>query len=65
MGIVTSFSHVYVESLCYRAATQPQGKSARFAYICGRIQVEIQWIFKIDIDYKQRQKLSWTIAVVH
>ncbi|KAG1719173.1 hypothetical protein EDD22DRAFT_791839, partial [Suillus occidentalis] len=35
MGIVTSFSHVYVESLCYRATTQPQGKSACFTYICG------------------------------
>ncbi|KAG0705931.1 hypothetical protein DFH29DRAFT_799305, partial [Suillus ampliporus] len=64
MGVVASFSHVFVETLRYGAATQPRGQSACYAYIYGRFPVEIQWILKIEIDYEQQEKLSWTVAIV-
>ncbi|KAG0702210.1 hypothetical protein DFH29DRAFT_805341 [Suillus ampliporus] len=64
MGHVTSFSHVFVETLRYGAATQPRRRSARYAYINGRIAVEIEWIFKVDIEYEQQDQLSKTVAIV-
>jgi hypothetical protein len=64
MGVTTSLSHVFVETLRYGAATHPRGQSARYAYIYGRIPVEIQWILKTEIDYEQRETLSRTVAIV-
>lgn len=64
MGHVTSYSHIFVEALRYGAATQPRGRSARYGYIAGRTAVEIQWIFKIELDYDRDHQLSKTVAVV-
>jgi hypothetical protein len=64
MGHVTSFPHVFVETLHYGATTQPRGQSAHYAYINGRIPVEISWIFKVDIEYEQQDQLSKTIAII-
>ncbi|KAG1817168.1 uncharacterized protein BJ212DRAFT_1480396 [Suillus subaureus] len=65
MGHVKSYSHVFVEALHYRVATQTRGKSAHYAYFNGRVAVEIQWIFKIDIEYEDQGEISKTVAVVH
>lgn len=64
MGHVTSYLHIFVEALRYGAATQPRGRSARYGYIAGRTAVEIQWIFKIELDYDRDHQLSKTVAVV-
>lgn len=64
MGYVKSYSHVFVEALRYGAATQPRGKSARYAYFNGRVAVEIQWIFKINMEYEDQGEISKTVAVV-
>lgn len=64
MGHVTSYSHIFVEALRYGAATQPRGQSARYAYITGYTAVEIQWIFKIELDYNHDRRLSKMVAVI-
>ncbi|KAG1730535.1 uncharacterized protein EDB91DRAFT_1239083 [Suillus paluster] len=64
MGYVKSYSHVFVEALHYGAATQPCGKSARYAYFNGQVAVKIQWIFKIDMEYEDQGEISKTVAVV-
>ncbi|KIK38852.1 hypothetical protein CY34DRAFT_14790 [Suillus luteus UH-Slu-Lm8-n1] len=64
MGHVKSYSHVFVEALRYGAATQTRGKTAHYAYFNGRVAVEIQWIFKIDIEYEDQGQITKTVAVV-
>jgi hypothetical protein len=64
MGLVKSYSHVFVEALHYGAATQTRGKTARYAYFNGRVAVEIQWIFKIDMEYEDQGQITKTVTVV-
>ncbi|KAG1818111.1 uncharacterized protein BJ212DRAFT_1479939 [Suillus subaureus] len=59
-----SYSHIFVEALHYGAATQPCGQSACYGYIAGCTAVEIQWIFKIKLDYDHDRQLSKTVAVI-
>ncbi|EGN98069.1 hypothetical protein SERLA73DRAFT_153260 [Serpula lacrymans var. lacrymans S7.3] len=42
MGRVCNYSHIFVDAIQYGAATHNQGKKAKYAYILGRIAVEIQ-----------------------
>ena len=48
MGLVTSYSHVFVKGIRYGSANHHQGKSSRYAYIHGRQSVEIQHIFQVS-----------------
>ncbi|KAG2051421.1 hypothetical protein BDR06DRAFT_889815 [Suillus hirtellus] len=64
MGYVKSYLHVFVEALCYGAATQPHRKSAHYAYFNGQVAVEIQWIFKINMEYEDQGEISKTVTVV-
>ena len=48
MGLVTSYSHVFVKGIWYGLAKHHQGKSSRYAYIHGRQAVEIQHIFQVS-----------------
>lgn len=64
MGHTASFSHIFVETLHYWAATQPRGKSACYAYVKGQAAVEIQWIFKVDLKSEDQEQLSRNIAIV-
>jgi hypothetical protein len=65
IGHVTSYLHIFVEALCYGAAAQLHGQSACYGYISGCTAVEIQWIFKIELDYGHDHQLSKTVAVIH
>ena len=51
MGLVTSYSHVFVKGIWYGSAKHHQGKSSRYAYIHGRQAVEIQrgsgWVLEV------------------
>ena len=49
-GSVRSYSHVWIKSQRYGAATAHRGKSARYAYIDIRKPVEIQYIFRAELS---------------
>jgi hypothetical protein len=63
-GIVKSFSHFWMTKQRYGAATSHRGKSSRYAYIDGRIPVEIQHIFQASQEHDLGEPLVANFAVV-
>ena len=48
MGLITSYSHIFIKGIQYSSAKHHQGKSSQYAYIQGQQAVEIQHIFRIS-----------------
>jgi hypothetical protein len=63
-GSVRSYSHVWIKSQRYGAATAHRGKSARFAYIDIRQPVEIQYIFQAEIRREHAPSLLANFALI-
>jgi hypothetical protein len=64
MGHVDSYSVVWIAKCRYGAASTHRGKSARFAYIDGRVPVEIQNIFHVVQERNAASPLTADIVLV-
>ncbi|KAF7360895.1 hypothetical protein MSAN_01119200 [Mycena sanguinolenta] len=63
-GDVESFSHVWVRKQRYGAGAEHRGQSARYAYIDGRIPVDIERIFRAQHKVSSDVKLVTAFAIV-
>ncbi|KAH7917473.1 hypothetical protein BV22DRAFT_1026280 [Leucogyrophana mollusca] len=64
MGLATSHTHVWYQSKRYGASTTHRGRSARFAYIHGRVAAEIQYILRVTHKEPGLLELTTDIAIV-
>ena len=66
IGDVDLFSFLLVLKIRYGAASRHRGLSARFAYIDGRIPVQIKYLFRLSQmrSRPDRPLLTTTIAIV-
>jgi hypothetical protein len=63
LGVVKSYTHIWLAKHWYGAGTSSQGLSAQYAYIDGRIPVSIDYIFQVSITHDGCQ-FTLTIAIV-
>lgn len=63
-GSVRSYSHIWIKSQRYGAATAHRGKSARYAYINARQPVEIQHIFRAELPREHGPSLIANFALI-
>ncbi|KAJ6470978.1 hypothetical protein C8R45DRAFT_908494 [Mycena sanguinolenta] len=63
-GDVESFSHVWVRKERYGAGQEHRGQSARYAYMDGRIPVDIERIFRVQHKVSESLKLVAMFAIV-
>jgi hypothetical protein len=63
-GIVKSFSHFWMTKQHYGAATAHRGRSSRYAYMDGRVPVEIQHVFQASQEFHLGEPQVANFAVV-
>jgi hypothetical protein len=66
MGRAISYSHIFVERVRYGAGAEARGLGTRFAYIDGRIPVQILHLFAVTHERSDEtlENLTAVIAVV-
>jgi len=62
-GKVKSFSHIWVAKRRYGASTANRGQSAKYAFIDGRIPVQIEYIFRWS-QVEEDELFDFKMAVV-
>ncbi|KAJ7720384.1 hypothetical protein B0H14DRAFT_2292385, partial [Mycena olivaceomarginata] len=63
-GDVESFSHVWVRKQRYGAGKEHRGQSAKYAYIDGRIPVEIERIFRVQQKVSEHMIMVAVFAII-
>ncbi|KAJ7044316.1 hypothetical protein C8F04DRAFT_881243, partial [Mycena alexandri] len=61
---VESFSHVWVRKSRFGAGEEHRGQSAKYAYIDGRIPVQIGHLFRVQHEISEDRKISAAFAFV-
>ncbi|KAJ7016747.1 hypothetical protein C8F04DRAFT_1340615 [Mycena alexandri] len=61
---VESFSHVWVRKLRFGAAEDHRGQSAKYAYIDGRVPVQIDYLFRVQHEISEDRKISAAFSIV-